>query len=64
MTIKCMGEFIFMLNLHLCVLQNFLKEGPLHFIHLYNVILDEAHIIKVFYANTSQVVFQLTIDHC
>jgi superfamily II DNA or RNA helicase len=62
MTVRCMAEFLLMLSLHLCVLQNFLEEGPLHSIHWYRVVLDEAHTIKAFRSNASQAVFQLTAD--
>jgi DNA repair protein RAD5 len=41
---------------------NFLEEGPLHSIHWYRVVLDEAHTIKAFRSNASQAVFQLTAD--
>jgi hypothetical protein len=61
MTVICVGEFLLMLSLHLCVLQFFLEER--HSIDWYKVVLDKAHTIKAFCSNASQVIFQLTVNH-
>jgi SNF2 family DNA or RNA helicase len=63
MTVICMGEFLFMLSLHLCVLQKNLEERSLQSIHWYKVVLDEAYTIKALCSNASQAIFQLTVDH-
>jgi SNF2 family DNA or RNA helicase len=51
-----------LLNFEACLVQNFLEDGPLHSIHWFRVVLDEAHTIKAFRSNSSQAVFQLTAD--
>ncbi|KAG0595364.1 hypothetical protein M758_UG160800 [Ceratodon purpureus] len=41
---------------------NFMEDGPLHSIHWFRIVLDEAHTIKAFRINTSKAVFMLTAD--
>jgi len=42
--------------------QDFMEDGPLHSIHWFRIVLDEAHTIKAFRTNTSKAVFMLTAD--
>lgn len=46
----------------LTVEQNFMEDGPLHSIHWFRIVLDEAHTIKAFRNNTAKAVFMLTAD--
>lgn len=39
-----------------------MEDGPLHSIHWFRIVLDEAHTIKAFRINTSKAVFMLTAD--
>ncbi|XP_024376643.1 DNA repair protein RAD5A isoform X1 [Physcomitrium patens] len=41
---------------------NFMEDGPLHSIHWFRIVLDEAHTIKAFRTSTSKAVFMLTAD--
>lgn len=39
-----------------------MEDGPLHSIHWFRIVLDEAHTVKAFRINTSKAVFMLTAD--
>lgn len=39
-----------------------MEDGPLHSIHWFRIVLDEAHTIKAFRTSTSKAVFMLTAD--
>lgn len=39
-----------------------MEDGPLHSIHWFRIVLDEAHTVKAFRNNTSKAVFMLTAD--